>query len=173
MRHDKIHSGHGAELHDLSTTSFRSASAIRLPTDAPPTSQGNPCHCVWLKHLVIRASSMPRKTKKRTKKKTREWNMFAEQDIFWEMGNRKADGWCGGELTERPPPDLQFGTSLSRSERMLESIRSGLLASCQVMLYVSARLNTGACLGVSRLTLVPRWAVMPMTDLTEWLNKFI
>lgn len=40
----KIYSGHGAEIHDLSTTSFRSASAIpstnqRRPA-CPQTAQG-------------------------------------------------------------------------------------------------------------------------------------
>lgn len=46
----KIYSGHGAEIHDLSTTSFRSASAIPSTTnDAPRArkqSKENPCNCV-------------------------------------------------------------------------------------------------------------------------------
>lgn len=68
MRHDKIHSGHGAELHDLSTTSFRSASAIRPPTDAPPTIQGNRLTKAPSHSSLIDAE----KNKKKTKKKTRE-----------------------------------------------------------------------------------------------------
>lgn len=62
----KIYSGHGAEIHDLSTTSFRSASAIPSTTnDAPRARKQSNVIAFRLKHLIIRASSMPQKEKKR------------------------------------------------------------------------------------------------------------
>lgn len=65
----KIYSGHGAEIHDLSTTSFRSASAIRPPPTTPRVPANSPRRIpvivIRLKHLIIRASSMPKKEKKR------------------------------------------------------------------------------------------------------------
>lgn len=84
---------------NLSTTSFRSASAIPSTTDAPPTVQGNPCQCVWLRHLDIRASSMPKKERKKATKEKEGKDVFLCRIGFTMEWDRNADRWWFGELT--------------------------------------------------------------------------
>lgn len=99
------YSGQGAALHNLSTTSFRSASAIPSTTDAPPTVQGNPCQCVWLRHLVIRASSMPNKEKKKQQRKKRA-SMFSCAGLFFLEWDRNDDRWQWRLASELRDPRL-------------------------------------------------------------------
>ena len=85
----KIYSGHGAEIHDLSTTSFRSASAIRPPPTTTPRVPANsprriPVIAFRLKHLIIRASSMPQKEKKR-KIKLKKKKKKKKNKIFFNL----------------------------------------------------------------------------------------